>query len=74
LKPIDVGAVVEPAGADAVAAAVAGQKGHALPLERADDVGVRRRAEGRVHAHLLDVGEMLDAVDAAAADDADANG
>src|SRR5215212_961187 len=42
----DIGALVEACRADAVAATMAGEKGHALTIESAHDIVVGRRAEG----------------------------
>ncbi len=58
----------------AVANAVARQEGDALAAEGADGERVARRAKRRLDAALLDVGQVGHAVEAAAADDADADG
>ncbi len=71
LHAVDVGAEVQLRGRDAVAAAVAREEGDLASGERAEDVVVRRAAEGR-----LDVGFFLGfeaghGVESAAADDSD---
>ena len=71
LERVDVGAEVELGGKDAMAAAVAGEKGDLAALELAEDKGVRGRAEGRFDALFVNVGEAGHGVKPAAADDAD---
>jgi len=56
-----------------VPAAVAGQKGDALAFQRAHNVGVRRRAERCLQRDLFDILQLLDGINATAANDADAN-
>jgi hypothetical protein len=71
LHGVDVGAEVQLRGQNAVAAAVARQKGHLAALQLAQHKGVGRRAERRLHALLAHVGESRHGVKPAAADDAD---
>jgi hypothetical protein len=73
LEAPDVGPAVEARGADAVAAAVAAQKGHALALQGSHDVGVRRRAKGGFQPDLFYLLQGAQLVDAAAADHSDAH-
>ena len=67
----DVGAMVQFAGQNAVAAPVARQKNHFAPGELAGEKFIRRRAERRFDLHPFLVGEAFDVIQAAAADDAD---
>ena len=67
----EVGAVVEFGGENAVAAGVAGEEDEAAAVELADDEGVGRGAEWGVDEDFLTVGEAVDVIEAAAADDAD---
>jgi hypothetical protein len=41
------------------------------PFQRAEDVGVRRRAERRLHAHFFNFGESGHGIQSATPDDAD---
>ena len=68
----DVGAMVEFAGHDPMAAPVTGKKNHVAPGELAGQQIVRRRAERGFDLHPFLVGEAFDVVKAGAADDADA--
>ena len=68
----DVGAMIQFAGQDAVAAAVPRQENHVAPGEFAGEQIVRGRAKGRFDLHPFLVGEAFDVVKAGAADDADA--
>ena len=68
----EVGAVVEFAGEDAVAASVPGQEDDVASGEFAGEEGVRGWAEGGVELDPFLAGEAFDLVEAAAADDADA--
>ena len=67
----DVGAVVQLAGQNAVAAPVPRQEHHLAPGQLAGEEIVRGRAEGRFDLHPLLVGEAFDVIKPAAADDAD---
>src|SRR5215207_9772136 len=69
LHGVDVGAEGQLGRQVLVPAAVARQEGHALAFERADDEGVRRRAEWRLDRHLLHVLQLRHLVEAAAPDD-----
>ena len=71
LEPVNIGAEVELAGRDAVAAAVTGQEGDGPAVELAYHVGVRGLAEGGVERDLAQVGDAGHGVKPAAADDAD---
>src|SRR5712692_9873762 len=57
-----------------MAAAMPGEKGHAVSLELADDERIRWRAEWRIDAQLARPGQPRHGVEAAAADDPDAHG
>ena len=46
LEAVNVGAEVQLAGQDAVAASVTREEGHAAALQRAENISLRRRAEG----------------------------
>ncbi len=54
-----------------MAAPVAGQKGHALSGQCADADRVAGIAERRLDGDLFDVGQLLDVVQSAAADDSE---
>ncbi len=71
LQGVDVGAEVELGGKNAMAAAVAREKGDLAALELAENEGVGGCAEGRFHALFVNVGESGHGVKPAAADDAD---
>ena len=71
LEAMNVGAEIEFAGQEAVAASVARQKSDLAAFERAADVGVGRRAERRLHPHFLDLGQAGHGIEPAAADDSD---
>ena len=71
LEGVDVGAEVELGGEDAMAAAMAGEKGDAAAFQFAEHECVRGRAEGCFHALLAHVGETRHGVKPAAANDAD---
>ena len=68
---IDIGPVGHFRGEQAMALAVTRQEDHLHPVEHAGDKTVARCAEGGVEGHFLDVGQPLDFVEAAAADNAD---
>ena len=68
----DVGAVVELAGQNPVAAPVPGQKHDLAPRQLAGEETVRGRAKGRLDLDPLLLGKAFDMIEAAAADDADA--
>ena len=71
LEPPDVRAKVQLGRREAMTAAVARQEDHAPALVGAGAVLVRRVAERRPHAAPADVGQALELVEPAAADDAD---
>ena len=71
LHGVDVGAEVDLAGWNGVPAAVAGQEDHGLPVQVAEQQGVRRRAERGRDRLPPRVGQTVHIGDAAAADDAD---
>jgi hypothetical protein len=68
---VDVSAVVELGGKEAMAAGVAGEEGDAFAFEGAEDEGVGGIAEGGFDAEFAGVGESGHGVQAAAADYAD---
>ncbi len=68
----DVGAVVQLGREEAMTAAVAREKDDIAPRETAGEEVVGGRAEGRPDLHPFLLGEALDVIEAAAADDADA--
>ena len=68
---VDVGAEVQLRGQNAMAAAVAREKGHLAALQLAEHKRVRGLAEGRFDALLVNVGESGHGIQPAAADDAD---
>src|SRR5579862_5001329 len=70
----DVGAVVYVARRNAVAAAVASEKGDATAFECADDDGIRRITEWSLHPNFARVRESGHVVEAAAANDGDFRG
>ena len=70
-EAVNVGAEVQLGGKDAVAASVTGEEGDFASGERAEDVGVRRRAEGSFQLNFMNIGQALHGIKAAAADDAD---
>ena len=71
LEGVNVGAEVQLGGKNAMAAAVAREKGDFAALELAEDKGVRWIAERRFYALFVDVGESGHGIKPAAADDAD---
>src|SRR6185295_18641111 len=71
LEAVDVGAVVDLGGQQAMAAAVAGQKGHGAAFQLAEDIGVRRNAERCLDPALFADLHPLHLVQAAAADNTD---
>ena len=71
LEGVDVGAEVQLRGQDAMAAAVAREKGDLAAFEFAENEGVGWLAEGRFDALFVHVGESGHGVEPAAADDAD---
>jgi hypothetical protein len=71
LQGVDVGAEVDLAGRDAMAAPVAGQEGDLAPLERPEDEDIGRRTERGLHRDLVRVRHAAHLVEAAAADDPD---
>lgn len=56
-----------------MAAPVAGKESDALAVECAGDITIRGRAKGGIHCNFLDLGQRFHLVDAAAADDSEAN-
>ena len=74
LHRVDVGAEVQLARLDPVAAAVARQEGDAALAEAPDDDLVGRVSEGRRQPDPLDLAEFGELVEAAAADDAEGRG
>ena len=74
LHRVDIGAVVQPARRDFMAAAVAGQKHHLHAFEHAAEKFIRRRSPRRFHLLPARLGEALDLVQAGAADNADDGG
>ena len=71
LEGVDVGAEVQLGGQDAMAAAVAGEKGDLAAFQLAENESVRGLAKGRFHGDFVHVGESGHGVKPAAADDAD---
>ena len=67
----DVGAMVQFAGQNPVAAPVARQENHVAPGEFAGEQIIGRRAERRFDLHPFLVREAFDVVKSGAADDAD---
>src|SRR5580704_5153049 len=57
LHGVHVGAEIDLAGQDAVSAAMAREEGHTLPFQHAEHDGIRRLAEGSLHANLARVGQ-----------------
>jgi hypothetical protein len=68
LERVDVGAVVDPGGRDAMTAAMTGQEGDAAAPELADQELVRRLAERRLRLDPARVLQPFDRVNAASAD------
>src|SRR3990172_10004610 len=68
LERVDVGAVVDLRGRDAVAAAVPRQKDHAFAAKLAHQEFVRWAAEGRLGLDPTGVFQPLDVIDAATPD------
>ena len=73
LHGVNVGAVVDFRGSEAMPARVPRQEGHAFPFQRSDHQSVGRIAERRFEAHFARLFEAGHVVEAAAADDADAH-
>ena len=71
LEGVDIGAEVQLGRQNAMAAAVARQKGDFAALELAQHKGVRRLAERRLDALFVNVGESGHGVKPAAADNPD---
>ena len=71
LEGVNIGAEVELGGKNAMAAAVAREKGDLAAFELAENEDVRGRAEGGFNALFVNVGEAGHGVKPAAADDAD---
>ena len=70
----DVGAGVECGGVDEVAAAMTGQKGHALAVNVAQNVVIAGVSKRRFDVNLFDIAESWQIIDATTADNADADG
>ena len=73
LHGVNVGAVVDFRRQKAVPARVPGEKSHALPFQRSHDQRVGWISERRLDAHFARLFEPRHVVQAAAADDANAN-
>ena len=71
LETMDIGAKVQFAGENAMAAPMTREKGDSAALENAADIGVGRSAEGRFDADFFDFGQARHRVEPAAADDSD---
>ena len=70
-ETVDVGAEIQGRRGDAVPPAMAGQKDHVAALQRARDIGVRRRPKRCLDLHFLHILQPRHGVETAAADDAD---
>src|SRR5205809_4686681 len=71
LEAVDVRAEIQLGGQQRVAGAVTGEKGHALPAKRADEIRSRRIAERRRDLPFAPVGELRHVVEAAPPDYSD---
>jgi len=67
LESVDVRSAVKATRRDAMSTSMSGQKRDRLSLNNAYHIGIRRRAEGRVEAHLSDVLKLTHVIDATAA-------
>src|SRR5579864_9227230 len=70
---VNIGAIIDFAGKNPVAAAMAREKRDALPFERANYKCVGRIAERRLHANVARAAESCHRIETAAADDSDAH-
>ena len=73
LQRIDIGAVVDRAWRQRVTAPVARQEHHVSICEAAEEKRIRRSPEGRADVDPLRLAQTLDLVEAAAADNAEAD-
>ena len=71
LEAMNVGAEIQFAGQDAVAASMARQKRNFAAFQRTADVSVGRRAEGRFHAYFFHLAQPGHGVEPAPADNSD---
>src|SRR5256886_10856004 len=69
LHRVDIGAIVDFAGKDTVPAAVACQKGHALPFQSAKDDAIGSFTERRLHTNLTRVRQSAHRIEPTAAND-----
>ena len=68
-EPVDVGAKIDLRGSDHVAAPMAGKERNLPPLERPDNVGVRRFSKGRRDPHFASLFQTRHIVKTTATDD-----
>ena len=71
LQAVDVGAEIQFRRQNAMPPAVPCQKRQPLSVQRAEHVGIRRRAPRRFHRNLFDILQTRQRIQPAAADDAD---